>query len=533
MNEYNYTYNNNNTPEGNGNNYQGFSTDGGNSPKKPKKHTGLKAAAIVMAMAVVSAGSIGTYRHFAGESFNKASVTEEEEETVLKNTKGSDSSIIAQNVSIIEPVESDGKALSNEEIVKKVLPSVVGVESSFEVTMQSQTAIPDDFFNFGFGGFGGFGGYDYGGESAPQTNIYKGTGTGVVVSENGYIVTNAHVIYDSEYGAGLATEVNVLLGDDDTYEAEVIGYDVDLDLAVLKIDETGLTPAEFGNSDELQLGESVIAIGNPLGFELMNTVTGGMISGLDRDITINDKAMNLIQTDAAINSGNSGGPLINKYGQVIGINSSKMSSSYGSSEASIEGIGFAIPSNETAAIIDDIMKYGHVTGKPQLGISCQAISEAAAEMYNLPVGVMIKSINEDSAAEKAGLKEGDIIVEADGEKVTTTAELVAKKNKHSAGDEFELTIMRNGSEKTIKVTLDEQEYEEAEKTEAANDEKSDEENAETKKKKSENSEEPAEEADEAEEETTEKSQKKSKSGKIAVPDFLDPDAADDADSDAE
>ena len=522
MNEYNYTYNNNNTPEGNGNNYQGFSTDGGNSPKKPKKHTGLKAAAIVMAMAVVSAGSIGTYRHFAGESFNKASVTEEEEETVLKNTKGSDSSIIAQNVSIIEPVESDGKALSNEEIVKKVLPSVVGVESSFEVTMQSQTAIPDDFFNFGFGGFGGFGGYDYGGESAPQTNIYKGTGTGVVVSENGYIVTNAHVIYDSEYGAGLATEVNVL-----------IGYDVDLDLAVLKIDETGLTPAEFGNSDELQLGESVIAIGNPLGFELMNTVTGGMISGLDRDITINDKAMNLIQTDAAINSGNSGGPLINKYGQVIGINSSKMSSSYGSSEASIEGIGFAIPSNETAAIIDDIMKYGHVTGKPQLGISCQAISEAAAEMYNLPVGVMIKSINEDSAAEKAGLKEGDIIVEADGEKVTTTAELVAKKNKHSAGDEFELTIMRNGSEKTIKVTLDEQEYEEAEKTEAANDEKSDEENAETKKKKSENSEEPAEEADEAEEETTEKSQKKSKSGKIAVPDFLDHDAADDADSDAE
>lgn len=524
MNEYNYTYNNNTTPEGNGNNYQGFSTDGGNSPKKPKKHTGLKAAALVMAMAVVSAGSIGTYRYFAGENFNRAAVTEEEEETVLKSTKDTDSSIIAQNISIIEPVESDGKVLTNEEIVKKVLPSVVGVESSFEVTMQSQSVIPDDFFNFGFGGFGGFGGYDYG-ESAPQTNIYKGTGTGVVVTENGYIVTNAHVIYDSEYGAGLAKEVNILLGDDETYEAEVIGYDVDLDLAVLKIDETGLTPAEFGNSDELQLGESVIAIGNPLGFELRNTVTGGMISGLDRDITINDKAMNLIQTDTAINSGNSGGPLINKYGQVIGINSSKMSSSYGSSEASIEGLGFAIPSNEAAAIIDDIMKYGHVTGKPQLGISCQAISEAAAEMYNLPVGVMIKKINEDSAADKAGLEEGDIIVEADGEKVTTTAELVAKKNKHSAGEEFELTIIRNGDEKTVKVTLDEQEYEEPE-----NEEESEEETTGAKKNKNAKSEEEnepeeaekADEAEESEEETTEKSSKKSKSGKIDVPDFLAP-----------
>jgi serine protease Do len=194
-----------------------------------------------------------------------------------------------------------------------------------------------------------------------------------------------------------------------------------------------------------------------------------MISGLDRDITINDKAMNLIQTDTAINSGNSGGPLINKYGQVIGINSSKMSSSYSSSGASIEGIGFAIPSNATASIIDDLMKFGYVTGKPQLGISCKGIDETAAEMYNLPVGVIVKVVNEGGAADKAGIKKGDIIIKADGEKVTTTAELTAKKNKHSAGDKFEITFMRNGEEKTVTVILDEQVQETPEEKETEED----------------------------------------------------------------
>ena len=527
MSEYNYTYNSNNDPQYNGNTYNGSEMGGAPSPKKPKKHTGLKIAAGIMAMALVSGGSIGAYRYFAGENFPLTSISDEADKDESKDTVSkSDSALTAQNISIIEPVESDGKALSNEEIVKKVLPSVVGVESSFEVETQIQSSIPDDFFDFGFGGFGGFGGYDYG-ETTPQTRQYKGTGTGVIVSDNGYIVTNAHVIYDSEYGAGLATEVNVLLGDDNTYEAEVIGYDVDLDLAVLKIDETGLTAAEFGNSDELELGESVIAIGNPLGFDLMNTVTGGMISGLNRDITINDKAMNLIQTDAAINSGNSGGPLINKYGQVIGINSSKMSSSYSTSGASIEGIGFAIPSNVTASIIDDIMKYGHVTGKPQLGISCRTIDETAVEMYNLPAGVIVNSVNEGGAADKAGIQEGDIIVEADGEKVTSTADLTVKKNKHSAGDDLELTIIRNGEEKKIVVTLDEQEYEAPEESKEK-EEESEEDTAESKKKKSDKDD---DEDEDEEEETTKKSSKKSKSEKIERPDFLEKDADAEAEQD--
>ena len=185
----------------------------------------------------------------------------------------------------------------------------------------------------------------------------------------------------------------------------------------------------------------------------MDTVTSGIVSGINRQISINDKSMTLLQTDAAINSGNSGGPLINKYGQVIGINSSKMSASY--SETSIEGIGFAIPSNEAAKIVDDIMEYGYVTGKPQLGISCQDVTETISKMYNLPIGVYITAVTDDSAADKAGLQSGDIIIKVDGEDITNYEELKAKKNEHKAGESLELTYVRSGNEDTVTVTLDE------------------------------------------------------------------------------
>ena len=451
--EYEYTVNNmeeNNEVNGMNNNYNGFATDGG-SPKKPKKHIGAKIAASLMAMTLVSAGSIGIYRNVAGVKTNnvtassvesaEASAVEHAADKVSKKAK-------TENVSIIKPEDSDGGALTTEGIVDKVLPSVVGIESTFTMTTQNNG------FNFGdFGSFGGFGGFDFGQSQQPQTSQATATGTGVTITEDGYIVTNAHVIYDTEYGAGLADSISVLLNDEKSYDAEVIGYDTDCDLAVLKIKATGLTAAEFGDSDELKLGESVIAIGNPLGFELMDTVTSGIVSGINREITINDKAMTLLQTDAAINSGNSGGPLINKYGQVIGINSSKMSASY--SETSIEGIGFAIPSNEVAQIVDDIMEYGYVTGKPQLGISCQDVTETISKMYNLPIGVYITAVTDDSAADKAGLQSGDIIIKVDGEDITNYEELKAKKNEHKAGESLELTYVRSGNEDTVTVTLDE------------------------------------------------------------------------------
>ncbi len=414
------------------NGYTGFSADGNVvPPKKQKKHTGLKITASLMAMALVSAGSIGIYSRISPRTVAvQTAAVETGDET-------SESNINVDNVSLIKTEKSDsGEALTTEEIVDKVLPSVVGVESKFTVTSQNTGG-----FFFGFGG-----------DREPVTSEATGTGTGVVITDSGYIVTNAHVIYDSEYGGQLADSVSVLL-DDKTYDAEVVGYEVDFDLAVLKIDAKGLTAAEFGDSDSLRLGETVTAIGNPLGFDLMNTVTGGMISGLNRNISINDTDMTLIQTDAAINSGNSGGPLINKYGQVIGINSSKMSSTY-YGEASIEGIGFAIPSNVVSRIVDQLMKYGYVTDKPQLGISCQDVTETIANMYNLPVGVYVTAVTENGAAEAAGLQAGDIITGIDDKDITTSEELNAEKNKHTAGDKVELKYIRNGEEHTAKVTLD-------------------------------------------------------------------------------
>ncbi|MDE6092392.1 MAG: trypsin-like peptidase domain-containing protein [Ruminococcus sp.] len=398
--------------------------------QKPRKHVFRKAAAFLMAMVIVSGGSIAVYRQFGESTDSRNSSVEEYSDS----NKKSSSSLSAKGVSFIEKAESDGVELTTEEIVQKLLPSVVGIESQFTVTSMNN-------------------GYYYGFGNMPSASSATGTGTGVVITDDGYIVTNAHVIYDSEYGAGLADDIKVHMNDDNSYDAEVVGYDTDCDLAVLKIKADGLTPAEFGDSDGLMLGESVVAIGNPLGFDLMNTVTSGIVSGLNRNITINDKAMNLIQTDTAINEGNSGGPLINKKGQVIGINSSKMSSSYGS--ASIEGIGFAIPSNEVSQIIDDLMEYGYVTGKPQLGISCQNVTDTISQMYNIPVGIYVTDVSRNSAADKAGLQSGDVIIAIDDTEVSTSEELNAQKNKHSAGDTIEITYVRSGKEKTTEVVLDE------------------------------------------------------------------------------
>ncbi len=436
MNEYNF-----NIEE-----IDGTGTENGNtpSPEKPKKKNAvLKFAASLLAMTLVSAGSIGVYHNLTYPDQNKT-VTE-------SSTAPDKNNIEAENVSMLKISENTSGILTTEEIVQKVMPSVVGIKSEFEMPQQSNNGYGNSFG--GFGGFGDIFGFGDGYESQiPQENPV-GTGTGVVFSEDGYIVTNAHVIYDSQSGMGLAKNIEVLV-EDDTYTAEVIGYDVDCDLAVVKINAEGLISAEFGNSDKLNLGEDVTAIGNPLGLDLMNTVTKGIVSGLNRNITINDKSMSLIQTDTAINEGNSGGPLINKYGQVIGINSSKMSSS-GLGGASIEGICFAIPSNKVVSVMDDFMNYGYVKGKPQLGISCRDVTAEISQMYDMPLGVYVVEVTEGSAAEKAGLKKSDIITAVDDVKVETAAELTAQKNLHVAGDEIELTYMRNGEEMTATLILDE------------------------------------------------------------------------------
>ena len=327
--------------------------------------------------------------------------------------------------------------LSTTEVVDKVMPSVVGVASTFS------------YQSSGFGGWFGAG-------QSQEQNV-SGTGTGIIMSADGYIITNAHVIYESDYG-GKASKVSVVLSSDSgydqtEYEATIVGYDVEADLAVLKIDAKDLVPAEFGDSDKLKVGELAIAIGNPLGFELFGSVTCGIISALNREVTISENTMNLIQTDAAINSGNSGGPLINSSGQVIGINSAKLSSNY--SNTTIEGLGFAIPITEAKAIINDLINFGYVTGKPQIGIGAADVSETQSRMYNIPVGVYVSEIYEGGAADQGGIKKGDVIIAVNGETIKTYEELNGIKNKFKAGDKITLTVTRGDQDLDIEIVLQE------------------------------------------------------------------------------
>ena len=222
---------------------------------------------------------------------------------------------------------------------------------------------------------------------------------------------------------------------------------------MLKIDKTGLTEAKFGSSKEVQVGERAIVIGNPLGFELANTVTAGIISATNRHLTVKDRTMNLIQTDASINSGNSGGPLINSYGRVIGITSAKVNPDY-----NVEGVGFAIPIDEAKVVIDDLIHYGYVKGRPTLGIEGKNINAINAQYYNIPQGFIVTKMEVGSAAERAGIIKGDIIYGIEGSTITTMEEFNKIKEKYKAGDTITISVFRESDPtnyREFKVTLDE------------------------------------------------------------------------------
>lgn len=283
-------------------------------------------------------------------------------------------------------------------------------------------------------------------------------GSGVIISEDGYILTNNHVISSSSsssnlyYTVGEATKITVsLYNDDNEYEAKVIGTDEQTDLAVIKIDKNNLVAAVLGDSSSVQVGEWCMAVGNPLGMQ--SSVTTGSVSALDRKITDSDgKTFTLIQTDAAINEGNSGGALVNTKGEVIGINTLKASGT------GVEGLGFAIPINSTKSIYSDLIQYNKVK-RPYIGITGSDITDEVIKQNptaNLVKGAYVRSIEEYSPAERAGLRVGDIIVKADGKEVKTMDELNAIKNEHSIGDEISLTINRNGKEENITLKLAEQ-----------------------------------------------------------------------------
>lgn len=317
-------------------------------------------------------------------------------------------------------------------VARKVLPSVVGINVQYSVnTIFSQ-----------------------------NSSTAEAGGSGVIISTDGYILTNNHVVNSGSssssnsnfYSLGEATKITVsLYNDENEYEAKIIGTDEQTDLAVIKIEKDDLTAAELGDSDAVQVGEWCMAIGNPLGMN--SSVSSGSVSALNRQITDSDgKKFTLIQTDAAINSGNSGGALVNTNGEVIGINTIKASGT------GIEGLGFAIPINSTKSITQDLIQYKKVI-RPYIGFTASNITENTIKSNptaKLVVGCYIRSIADYSPAQKAGLKIGDIIIKADGKEVKTMDELNAIKNAHKVGDTMNLTYNRDGKEANVDVTLAEQ-----------------------------------------------------------------------------
>ena len=385
-----------------------------------KKNKGLKVFAGIMCailcVGVVSLAGYGTYALVSNQ---------QDQQSAEATTEGTDE----QNQSSTTLVLNDKPSTSNSsasvdlsegeltitERAEKVLPSTVGIVSY----IQNQQSI-------------------FGGEQSQ--------GSGIIISADGYIVTNEHVISG-------ATSIKVVLQDDSEYNATLVGSDERTDLAVLKIDATGLTPAEFGNSDQMQIGEQVIAIGNPGGLELAGTVTVGYVSAVNRSITTtNGNTVNCIQTDAAINPGNSGGALVNTYGQVIGINSQKIAAT------DYEGIGFAISINEAQPIINDLIQYGYVRGRVVMGITMQMIDQTYAAIYGYQPGIGVVSVEAGSPAEEAGLVAGDIITAIDGQSITTQEELNTLLEQYSPGDTITLTVYRqsvrgDGQELSMELTF--------------------------------------------------------------------------------
>ena len=315
----------------------------------------------------------------------------------------------------------------------KILPSIVGIKLEYTVNNSMLQMF---------------------GKSSSSTAT--ATGSGIIISEDGYILTNNHVVSSSSsssnssyYQVSEASKLTVTLFNDDTeYEAKIVGKDEQTDLAVIKIEKSGLSKAEFADSDSIKVGEFAMAVGNPIGMQ--SSVTCGIVSAVNRQVTDSDgKQYTLIQTDAAINSGNSGGALVNSEGKVIGINTLKLSGT------GIEGMGFAIPINSTTDITSQLIQYSKVK-RPYIGITGIDLNEETAKTYNLVTGVYVKSVEDFSSGEKAGIKAGDVIIEADGTKISSMDDLNKIKNSHKIGDEMKIKVNRNGQEKDLTITLGEQ-----------------------------------------------------------------------------
>lgn len=391
---------------------------------KPKKHGskfGLKLLAVVLCCAITSAASLGVFVVMIQNGVINVQSSE-----ASSNAAFTISRVVNGDTSSDTSASSDGtvSAMSDQDIAAKLTTSVVCIQN-YQVTQ-----------NYGFMQT----------DTSDSSVSPAGEGSGIIMSEDGYIITNAHVVEG-------ATSLKVITSDGETYEAQLVGSDTVTDLAVVKIDATGLTAAEFGSSEDLRVADKVMAIGNPGGHELSSSVTIGYVSALNRAIANNTTGytMEYIQTDAAINPGNSGGALINEYGQVVGINSAKISAT------GYEGLGFAIPIDTAQPIISDLIQYGYVKDRAVLGISGQFIDSMTGRFYGLPQGEYVAQLN-SSEAQASGLQVGDVITAIDGQQLDSESTLRSAILSKKPGDTVTLQVYRSSTQQSATVELKLSEY---------------------------------------------------------------------------
>lgn len=401
--------------------YQNPYTQAAQKPQKPKKEKkpmskgkkiALKVVAGVMACLMVSVGSIGGFVALINNGYisvNNSGSTTEPAFTINKLVGDS------------QPASTVSGELTPQEVAKKVIPSVVCIQNY-------QRSNNNSMFFFGGGAQSG----DAGDEVSPASE-----GSGIIATSDGYIITNAHVVEG-------ASSLKVILSDGTSYEAQLVGSDSITDLAVIKIDATGLQAAEFGSSGDLEVGDSVMAIGNPGGLELSSSVTQGIVSALNRQITNSETGytMDCIQTDTAINPGNSGGALVNMYGQVVGINSSKIVAE------GYEGLGFAIPIDDAQSVISNLKEYGYVKDRAVLGITGQYLDSMSARFYGLTSGMYVASISNESVS-NAGITQGCIITKIDDTDVTSSNTITSYVSKKKPGDKVTLTVVNDLTDRTF------------------------------------------------------------------------------------
>lgn len=381
------------------------------APKK-KSHQGLKITMIILGVLVLIIASCYVFAARGRDSVPSVDPGQHGSVTIPQDDADDDTTVTGKNELPGAPTDpgvtmalqpAGGSVLSLQSVYAKCLPSVVGIHADI------------------------------------RRGEYS-TGTGIVLTSDGYIVTNTHVLDG-------AKSVTVTTSDGTEYTGALVGADAVSDIAVLKIDAQGLTPAEFGDSSSLQVGDDVVSIGNPLGEQLRWTMTNGIISAINRAVEVDGKSMTLLQTNAALNNGNSGGPLINAYGQVIGINTLKMSTT-DDTEATVEGLGFALPISSVSFVVNDIIATGSYRGAPSLGITVTTVEKDGGGTQ-----VQVVEVSGGSGAADAGIQAGDVILAADGQPISVTSDLLTVRRSHVIGDTVTLTILRDGQQFDVEVVL--------------------------------------------------------------------------------